>query len=317
MTQLANETLAPAALDQRVADRLTRFVRGSRFHKVGAVVTDLDGTAVHEDQGRVVIPRSVELSLMRLVQLGRPLMLNTLRFPLSVLRTFGREWYGVSGAPLPTVTLNGSLLGNVVEQTDGSLEFEEVAAFPLQTAEIERALAPVKVLLDDGIRDVLVFYYPRDWRMGELIWTPVPEKVMPIREKYVSASAVTAVEFGKLRDQLCQEETCMIFLLVNVPQDRRMAYQHTQGSHFFTTDGVDKLSGARVMATKLGIELEHSLGAGDTPMDSFLAGVGCAVVVGDMELPFRGLKDTLRVPNSPALGELLGRLTELEWSSQA
>src|SRR5687767_4357242 len=113
MAQLANETLAPVGLDQRVADRLTRFVRGSRFHEVGAVVTDLDGTAVHEDQGRVVIPRSVELSLMKLVQLGRPLMLNTLRFPLSVLRTFGREWYGVSGAPLPTVTLNGSLLGNV------------------------------------------------------------------------------------------------------------------------------------------------------------------------------------------------------------
>lgn len=317
MADLASIAATRPALDQRLIDRLASFVDASRFRELGAIVTDLDGTAVHEDQGRIVIPRSVELGLKQLVDSGRPLVLNTLRFPLSVLRTFGREWYAVSRAPLPTVTLNGSLLGDIVEAPDGSLAFEETAAFPLTQEEIDRALAPVQVLLEQGVRDVLVFYYPRDWREGEVIWTPVPEKVLPIREKYVSASAVTAVEFHKLRDQLRAEDVCMIFLLINVPRDRLMAYQHSQGSHFFTRHGVDKLSGACAMAERLGVDLAASVGAGDTEMDRFLSGVGCAVIVGGQQLPYRGLQDTIFVPDSPALGELLFRLLELERSRRA
>lgn len=42
-------------------------------------------------------------------------------------------------------------------------------------AEIDEVLDGVKGLLDGGIDDILVFYYPRDWRMGEIIWTPAPE----------------------------------------------------------------------------------------------------------------------------------------------
>jgi hydroxymethylpyrimidine pyrophosphatase-like HAD family hydrolase len=308
---LASDTELHSELAPRLVEGLKSFFHGSRFAEQGSIVTDLDGTAVHEDQGRIVIPRRVELALKRLVDLGRPLVLNSLRFPLSVLRTFGREWYAISRAPLPTVSLNGSLLGNIVMAADGSLAFEELAAFPLTAAEIERALAPVQLLLDEGIRDVLVFYYPRDWRVGEVIWTPVPEKVLPTREKYVSASAVTAVEFAKLREQLLREEICMIFLLVHVPQDRLMAYQHSQGSHFFTHAGVDKLSGSRVMAERLGVPLAAALGAGDTEMDRFLSGVGCAVVVGKQALPYRGLEQTLTVPSSSALGELLFRLADL------
>jgi hypothetical protein len=83
--------------------------------------------------------------------------------------------------------------------------------------------------------------------------------VQPVKEKYLSASAVTAVEFDKLRDQMLAEEICMIFLLIEVAQDRLMAYQHTKRSNFFTHKGVDKLSGTREIAARLGIQLEDSM----------------------------------------------------------
>jgi hydroxymethylpyrimidine pyrophosphatase-like HAD family hydrolase len=293
-------------------ERLKEFVRKSRFFERGAVVTDLDGTAVHEDQGKIVIPQSVERALAQLAGLGRPIILNTLRFPLSVLRTFGRDWYCISRAPLPTVTLNGSLLGNIVELPGGELAYEEVAAFPLEPQEIDAALKPVELLLEDGIDDVLVFYYPRDWRIGEVIWTPRPEKILPVKDKYVSASSVTAVDFEKLRAELHREPICMIFLLIDVPADHKMAYQHTKGSHFFTHAGVDKLSGAREMALRLGVDLSESVGAGDAETDRFLQGVGCSVIVGGLDVPYRGLALNLRVPHSHALGDLLAELVALQ-----
>jgi hypothetical protein len=36
----------------------------------------------------------------------------------------------------------------------------------------------------------------------------------------------------------------MIFLLIDIPEDKLMAYQHTKKNNFFNTQGVDKLSGA-------------------------------------------------------------------------
>jgi hypothetical protein len=43
-------------LNQEVEATLQRFIDYSEFEKSGAVITDLDGTAVHEHQGRIVIP---------------------------------------------------------------------------------------------------------------------------------------------------------------------------------------------------------------------------------------------------------------------
>ncbi|MEJ7680255.1 MAG: hypothetical protein WKG06_20855 [Segetibacter sp.] len=40
----------------------------------------------------------------------------------------------------------------------------------------------------------------------------------------------------------------MIFLLIDIPQDKLMAYQHTKKSSFFTHKDVDKLSGAEHIA---------------------------------------------------------------------
>jgi hydroxymethylpyrimidine pyrophosphatase-like HAD family hydrolase len=291
--------------------KLQRFIEQSSFASSGVVITDLDGTAVHELQGKIVIPKEVELGLIRHYERGRPLILNSLRFPLSVIRTFGQEWYKLSNAPIPTITLNGSLMGYVKKTDQAELVFEESAAFPLTKDEIVETLAGVKSILDGGLKSVLVFYYPRDWRIGEVIWTPVPENVDHVKDKYRSASAVTAVEFSKLQEQMLAEEICMIFLLIDVPQDQLMAYQHTKRSNFITHKGVDKLFGARVMSDLFKSDLRDSLGAGDTELDTFLAGVGLATLVGNHHLNFNGLIDTIKLNNSLELGMLLFRAAEL------
>jgi hydroxymethylpyrimidine pyrophosphatase-like HAD family hydrolase len=301
-------------LSQEAESKLLKFIHESLFASSGVVVTDLDGTAVHEYQGKILIPKEVELGLMRHYESGRPLILNSLRFPLSVIRTFGQEWYKLSNAPIPTVTLNGSLMGFVKQADESELMFEEAAAFPLTKDEILEALKGVQGILDGGIKDILVFYYPRDWRIGEVIWTPVPENILPVKEKYLSASAVTAVELAKLQEQMLAEDICMIFLLINAPEDQLMAYQHTRRSNFITHKGIDKLFGARVMSDLLHCKLEDSLGAGDTELDNFLAGVGLALLVGNNQLSFHGLVDTIKLNDSLELGALLFRAAELSVS---
>jgi hydroxymethylpyrimidine pyrophosphatase-like HAD family hydrolase len=298
-------------LSEDIDAKLQRFIEQSSFATSGVIVTDLDGTAVHEYQGKIAIPKEVELGLMRHYERGRPLILNSLRFPLSVIRTFGQDWYRLSNAPIPTVTLNGSLMGFVKKTDDGELAFEEAVAFPLTKEEIVAALKGVKAILDGGIKNILVFYYPRDWRIGEVIWTPVPENVHLVKDKYKSASAVTAVEFPKLQEQMLAEEICMIFLLIDAPEDQLMAYQHTKRSNFITHKGVDKLFGAQAMAKVLNSDLRESLGAGDTELDNFLSGVGLALLVGNHDLTFRGAIDTIKLRDSMELGAVLFRAAEL------
>jgi hypothetical protein len=300
------------ALSHEVDLALTDFVQSSRFMTNGGIVMDLDGTAVHEESGRVFIPQPVEFGLKAIYERGRPVVLNSLRFPLSVMRTFGKEWLAISGAPIPVVSMNGSQVGFVLRDKKDELCFEEITAYPLTANEIDNVLAGVGALLKDNIRDVLLFYYPRDWREGEIIWTPVAEKVIHVKEKYTSASSVTAVELDKLREQLHAEDICMIFLLVERSADDLMAYQHSKPSSFFTTKGVDKLTGARAAAGHVGFDLRDSLGAGDTPMDVFLNGVSLAVHVGPFDLDFRGLQNTIRVKDSFELGDVLFRLAGLQ-----
>jgi hydroxymethylpyrimidine pyrophosphatase-like HAD family hydrolase len=151
--------------------------------------------------------------------------------------------------------------------------------------------------------------------MGEIIWTPVPDNVFHVKQKYLSASSVTAVEFNKLCDQLSAEQLCMIFLLIDLPHDQLMAYQHTKRSNFFTHKGVDKLFGAQQIARHLSIDLTQSIGAGDTELDSFLSGVGLAVLVGNNNLDYKGLMHTVRLSNAFQFGSLLFRLAELQRES--
>ena len=84
------------------------------------------------------------------------------------------------------------------------MAFEEIAAFPLAAAEIDGVLDLIERLINGDVKNVLLFYYPRDWRMVEIIWTPIADTVLAVKEKYSSASSVTAVEPGKLR-KLLQE----------------------------------------------------------------------------------------------------------------
>jgi hydroxymethylpyrimidine pyrophosphatase-like HAD family hydrolase len=299
------------AVAEVVDSRLVHFLEVSEFTRSGSVMTDLDGTAVFEDRGRIYIPKQVEFGLKQMYDLGRPFILNSLRFPLSVMRTFGREWYSIANAPIPCVSLNGSLTGRVILTSEDELAFHEMDAIPLEAGEIDAVLDGLEAMLADGIKEMLLFYYPRDWRMGEIIWTPVPENVMPVKQKYLSASSVTAVELQKLREQLHAEDICMLFLLIDVPGDRLMAYQHTKQSSFFTHKGVDKLTGGQRLAAKLGLELSQSVGAGDTEMDRFLSGVGLAVHVGNRELEYMGVVDTIKVGDALQFGDLLFQLAEL------
>jgi hypothetical protein len=96
------------ALPASQSAQLQHFFNHSKFEECGGLITDLDGTAIHELEGRYSIPQSVQLGLDKIYDLGRPIVLNTLRFPLSVIRTFGQEWYKISNAPIPTVLMNGS-----------------------------------------------------------------------------------------------------------------------------------------------------------------------------------------------------------------
>jgi hydroxymethylpyrimidine pyrophosphatase-like HAD family hydrolase len=298
-------------LSDKVRETLNEFLEQSNFENAGGVITDLDGTALHEDQGRIYIPKPVELGFKQLHDRGRPFVLNSLRFPMSVLRTFGRDWYGISNALIPAITLNGALLGYVTQDAEGAMSFEEIAAFPLSSEQIDQVLNSVEQLLRGGDKEILLFYYPRDWRAGEVIWTPVAEQVLPVMEKYVSASSVTAVEIGKLRDQLHGEDVCMMFLLLNMGKERLMAYQHTRRDNFFTRQGVDKLFGAERMAEFLHFTLRASIGSGDTEMDRFLNGVGLAIVVGGEALPFQGGHGTLRLRDSFELGDFLFQVADM------
>ncbi|MBA2547469.1 MAG: HAD family phosphatase [Burkholderiaceae bacterium] len=300
--------------DQPVIDphsQLREFLAQSDFMRNGGVLTDLDGTALHEENGRVAVSLPMKTGLKRMHDLGRAVVINSLRFPLSVIRTFGKAWYQIAGVPVPVVAMRGSLCGNMVLRPTGEIGFQEIEAVCLEPSDIQQILTSASTLVDAGATELLIFFYPRDWTRGEIIWTPDPGRVQNVGAKYRSASQVISGDVRVLEKALKAEEICMVFRLLDLPQDRAMAYQHTQRSSFFTRPGVDKLYGARRMAQHLGIDLLHSIGAGDTPMDDFLAGVGFAVIVGNMQLEYKGLLHTVRIRDSLALGNLLYAIGEL------
>lgn len=297
-------------MDAEMRNALTRLWREGAFASRGGVMTDLDGTAVIERDGIVRVAPSVEFGLKRIRDLQRPVAVNTLRFPLNVVRTFGRAWSTITDAPLPLVSLNGAVTGHIVETRDGTVAFEELDALPLLAEEIDAVLETVRALAEAGIDDVLLFHYPRRWQAGELIWTHDAGRVAAIADRYRSASAVFHDSLAGLRARLLETAHCMLFLLVAAPRDRLMAYQHAQPGSFVTHAGVDKLAGAKRLAARLGFDLPASLGAGDTPMDSFLRGCGVAVQVGPLDLVHRGLLATVRVPDPPALGDVLDALAD-------
>jgi len=282
---------------------LKRFAETSHFSKA-FLALDLDGTALLEDHGKVFISSSVEKGVKALHDLKMPVVLNTLRFPLSVMTTIGEAWYQIADVPILTVLLNGSALG-YIKCARGELHYEELAAHPLSREEIKAMTEGVAQLTNAGIEDVIFFFYSRDWQEGETLWTPKAEKVPELRKKFISASRVISGSAEQLAEELSRREICMASLFIDHPEDALMAYQHSKRSSFFTTKGVNKASGMREVATKLGLSAADALGAGDTEMDTFLSEVGFAVIVGEAKLPFRGRRDTVRVATPLELGELI------------
>ena len=299
------------ALSIEQSHKLDEFFQTSNFSTKGAVVTDLDGTAVHEYQGMIVIHKEVEMGLKKIYDLGRPVIINTLRFPLSVIRTFGKEWYSISRKPIPVVLLNGSQLG-FISQVNGELVFEQLESFPLEAIEIKQVVTGVGELQQAGITDLILFFYPEDWTQGEIIWTPAEEKVPAIREKYQSASSVISCSVSELEGILLQNPVCMILLLIEAKDDQLMAYQHTKRNNFFTHNKVDKLFGTLQMAKHMDFSPEDSLGAGDSNMDVFLDGVGLSVHVRTPDLPFHGKLLTLKLQDYHAYGEILTKLSSMQ-----
>ena len=297
--------------DQPWAPALREFAASSRFNDHGGIVTDLDGTAVHEHDGRVAIPHGVSHALSRLSDQGRPIVINTLRFPMSVIGTFGQEWYAITNAPLPLISLNGSLIGHLTESPAGAICFDEIEARVLSPGQIEEVLTSIEEVVRLGVDRVLVFFYPRDWRLGEKIWTPLAEHVQHVRHKYLSATEVFCGDGERLRTRLAECEICMLFVLVERAGDELMAYQHTKPSDFITGAGTDKRDGMRRLAARMGTEVGEWLGAGDTPMDTFLQDVGLAVVVGGLDLDYHGRHQTVRIRDSLELGALLFELSSL------
>jgi hypothetical protein len=289
---------------------LERFLSESRFALDGGVITDLDGTAVHEFEGRVVIPKSVSHGLTELRRLERPIVLNTLRFPLNVIETFGQEWYEVSGAPLPLVSLNGAVLGHLYEGTNGRIEFREAVATPVPTATCDAMLAELEQLLARGIDDVVLFYYPRDWQVGERLWTPRADRHADLRARYQSTSGVSSEPLTRLAAALAKWQPCMLFVLIGASHDQLMAYQHARPNQFLTAAGIDKAAGAEIAARLVGFDLGASVGAGDTVMDTFLSEVGLAVRVGAPTLPYEGRHATIDLADSLVLGEFWFRMAD-------
>lgn len=272
---------------------------------------DMDGTALYERDGVIYVPDTVDAGLKAVHDVGRPIILNTLRFPLSIMSTFGPDWYEINKAPIPTVLLNGSLLGYITKSHEGTLGYEELVAFPLTHEEIEEVMVGIEGLVANGV-DLVFFFYPRDWTVGEVIWTPNAEQVECLREKYLSASEVFASSTEELKLRLLTSDITMIHLTVNAPADERMAYQHANKRDFITHKNTNKTTGAHRIAEHLGISLADTLGAGDTEMDTFLEAVGLAVHVGPYKLDYKGTFGTMKVPDPFALGELLTNFAKQE-----
>jgi len=295
-------------LNTEARDALRIFLGKHDFMK-GCLALDLDGTALNEDRGRIYISESVEAGVKAIHDLKRPIILNTLRFPLSVINTIGIAWYEMADIPILTVLLNGSILGYIRLNGD-KLEYDEIDAFPLTEHEIKLVLDGVTQLLKDKIDDILLFIYPRDWRQGEILWTPKSDRVESLRKKFVSAAVVKSTTFQQLAAELYRQEICMMSLFIDRPEDTLMAYQHSKRNSFFTRRGVDKAYGLKEMAKRLKISLADSVGAGDTEMDSFLNEVGLAVTVGRTGLSFKGKSGTVYVGSPPELGQFISLLAE-------
>ena len=247
------------------------------------------------------MPDEVRKGLTDMYNTSCPVIINTMRFPLSVIKTFAADWYDLSKASVPLVSLNGSQIG-FINKNNSDFTFQETSAFPLKGEEILKFISDVDNILGNS-GSVHVFYYPRDWNKGEIIWTSDKEKVSETKDKYKSASFVYNSDLKTLHNNLNTEDICMIFLLP-VITDNDTSFVHTNHKDFYTHQKVDKLSGAKKMISHLHRQIDYFVGAGDTPMDVFLKEVGLVIKVGKMDFNFSFKSSVLQLEHVPDIGEV-------------
>lgn len=288
----------------------------------GALFLDLDGVVLLEVDGRLSISGTAERGIAEVVRLGRPVVMNSLRCPQAIISKIGHEWMSQYGKEIPAILLNGSSIGRFVKVND-DLEWQEDAAFPILEEEIDDFIRGVEDLIDGGIRDMLVFFYPRDWREREIIWTPGTAHAQQKQAEYGSIARVVSWTVAELRQRMKEAETCMIFQHIDRPKEILRSYLHQDPMSFFTRKAgmrIDKASGMQEWSARNGVSPEDSIGAGDTDMDVFLSKTGLAVIVEEerrlehekrMPLRFRGVHETIWVHDPHETGELILLLAEL------
>ena len=286
------------------------FASHPDFRQYGGLITDLDGTIVQHQDGNYVIPLEVQAGLKELYQDNCPVILNTLRFPLSIIKTFAAVLHPIAQSAIPVISLNGSQWGYISTAKNEEFSFTEAGAQPLKPAEIEGFMADIQLLVQNKVPNIAAFYYPRDWTKGEIIWSPEESRLSDMVQTYKSASQVYSSSLAILEKNLAAEEICMIFLLVKKDLIQGAHLQHNL-KDFYTTAGVNKLAGAHAFVNQLGRNLKNFIGAGDTPMDVFLQETGAVLKVGNLPLDFDCQATILPVETVSEIGEVFTQVAEV------
>lgn len=292
---------------------LERFVGSSDIRK-GAWFIDLDGVIFNQDKrGKITVSKEAEGGIRDMLAMGCPVIINSLRFPVSLIKSVAASWLLMFEKEIPAVLLKGSLIGRFVKRA-GAIIFEEKIAYPLKEKEIDEIVNGVADSLESHLVDrphiLGVYFYPRDWRTGEIVWVPEGTRITKsVRDKFVNASEVFTCNIDELRMRIKKAGPCMVATLV----DKYRTDESRSPMDFYTTKDVDKASGTHKIAEMLGISLTDSAAAGDSLMDIFLNEVGLAVCVqsGKEKLEFKGTNETLVVASSAELGEVMSSLARL------
>jgi hypothetical protein len=288
---------------------IQNFASQPGFRQYGGLISDLDGTIVQHQDGNYFIPPEVQTGLNDLYRANCPIILNTIRFPLSIIKTFAGVLYPIAQNPIPVISLNGSQWGYISSEEDQEFSFTEAGAQPLQPTEIKSFIANLRLLIKNKLSQVAAFYYPRDWTKGEIIWAAEEDRVAELAQNYKSASRVYSSSLSILEKNLLGEDISMIFLFVNKDQIPGTHLQHNLRD-FYTTAGVNKLSGAHAFVNQLGRNLPYFIGAGDTPMDVFLKETGAVIKVGDLPLGYNCQATILPVATVAEIGEVFTQIAQ-------
>ena len=297
------------ALTEEQKKIIQHFASHPDFRPQGGLMTDLDGTIVQHRDGNYLIPPEVQAGLNNLYQVNCPIILNTIRFPISIIKTFAAILYPIAGNSIPVISLNGSQWGYISRGQDGEFSFTEAGAHPLKPADIKSFIANIQLLIQNKVPNIVAFYYPRDWTKGEIIWAAEEGRVAELTQKYKSASRVYSSSLSILEMNLAAEEISMIYLMIKKDLIQGSHLQHDL-KDFYTATGVNKLMGAHAFVNQLGRNLKHFIGGGDTPMDVFLQETGAVIKVGDLPLHFSCQATIMPVKTVAEMGEVFTQVAE-------